>query len=249
MKKTLIVIGLALLIFVFFLLAIAPAKVATRMITDMVPGLVLNNVEGSLWSIEAKSVQYKQFKLNNINLSSNPFALLVGQLSSELTVNDPALTVDSNVKLSQSEYQLTDTHYELDAAFITDNVRVPIEGLKGRINGTIQKAHLTQKELLALQGSGQWRGAVIEYPNNNLELGDIRYALSKVAEQNKARVDIVENQGPLDLKGFIELSMDKSFRMDVHTTTDLPANLKNWLSVWGRQQNNRIHIQWQGRLP
>jgi len=112
----------------------------------------------------------------------------------------------------------------------------------------VSEFNFKQNKLLALNGQGQWANAVIEYPNNDVELGNIEFRVIRI-DDNKAKLEIVNNDGVLDLKGFIDISLDKRFNMKLHSTASLPDNLKNWLSSWGREENGRIYLEWQGQLP
>ncbi|MBV34788.1 MAG: hypothetical protein CMP47_04940 [Rickettsiales bacterium] len=250
MKKIVLGAVLALVLFIVLLIALAPARVATPFISDIVPGVSFTGVEGTIWAFEANSVGYRQYHLEQVKLDTNPLALLLGSLSSNLEVDDHQVQLSANLNLANNDFELRDIVFDIDASFIPENFNVAIDGAKGQVSGTINIAHIVNNELLALEGAGSWRNAIIEYPNNNLELGKIDFNLSKLAEStNTLRLTIVDNQGVLDLKGFIELSLDKSFSMQLHTTSALPSNLKTWLTRWGRTQGDRIYLEWRGKLP
>lgn len=250
MKKIIIGAILALILFLLILVYIAPARTITGMVTDRVPGLQLTSVEGSLWSTHIGHLNFKQFSLHDIQLDTRVLSLLWGTLNSSIRVNDPNIQLTSDVALEEGHYKLSDTQYQLDTAYIASIARLPVESLSGVVDGSIKQIEMSGKTLLSLEGEGQWKNAVIQYTNSELALGTIRFQLSKVKERdNTARISIVENQGVLDLKGTIEVSLDKRFNMKLHTTTDLPQHLKSWVSRWGRTEGGRIYLEWQGRLP
>ncbi|GAA0205847.1 hypothetical protein GCM10009123_11620 [Kangiella japonica] len=250
MKKMILGALLVLVFFVVLLMALAPARVATPYISDIVPGVSFIGVEGTIWSFEAASVGYRQYHLSQVKLDTNPLALLLGSLNSDLRVDDNQVKISAELNLSNKDFKFDNIAFDIDASYIPENFNIAIDGAKGQISGTVGVVHFANSELVALDGNGHWRNAIIEYPNNNLELGNIEFNLSKVAESTDTlKLTVVENQGVLDLKGFIELSIDKSFTMKLHTSSTLPPNLKDWLTRWGRTQGDRIYLEWGGKLP
>lgn len=250
MKKIIVGAVIALILFITILLTLAPARVATPWITDAVPELHLSNVSGSIWSTHIEQAKYRNLTLNDIELDPSPMALLWGTLEANVSVNDPNIKLEADTVLSANNYSVKDAMFDLDTAYVTSLIKMPIDGLSGRVKGQISVLEYSQKSLQQLSGEGQWDNAVILYPNNNLEIGNVSFRLSKSGQlDNAARVDITDNQGVLDLKGFIEIGLNKQFTMNIHATNELPANIKNWLTHWGRQDGDRIYLEWQGRLP
>ncbi|AOE49028.1 type II secretion system protein N [Kangiella sediminilitoris] len=250
MKKIIMGAVLALILFVAMLVILAPANTISSLLAEKVPGLTLKQVNGTLWSTKVGRINYKQYELRDLQLETSLLGLLLGKLQSSVKVNDPKLKLNSEMDLREGRYRLKHTDFTIDTAYVTSVVQLPIEGLIGPVNGNITELEMTQQELLELNGGGTWSNAVIQYPGSNLELGTIHFTLSKLADSdNTIRVEITDNQGVLDLKGYIDASLDKRFNMNLSTTTDVPQNLKSWLSRWGRTENNRIYLQWQGRIP
>ncbi|WP_223670694.1 type II secretion system protein N [Kangiella shandongensis] len=250
MKKIIIGAALALILFLLIFVYIAPAKTITGMVTDRVPGLQLINVEGSLWSTQVGRLNFRQLSLQNIQLDTHLLSLLVGTLSSSITVTDPNIQFSSDVELEEGRYRIENGQYRVDTAYVTSLMNLPVEGVSGAVEGFIKQFEMSEQSLLSLEAEGQWRDAVIQYTNNELTIGTLHFQLSKVNErENTARIEIIENQGVLDLKGTIEVSLDKRFNVKLHTTTDLPQHLKTWVSRWGRTEGERVYLEWQGRLP
>lgn len=250
MKKIILWSCLGLIVFVVILLSLAPARTIYPWFTDSIPELHLDNVQGTIWSTKVDTIRFRNINVDNILLTTNPLGFLVGGLHSTLGVNDKNIKLDSEVALSNNDYQIDNANFEINTTYIAAVMRLPIDGLEGIVSGTVETLHMTNQSFVAVDGSGQWENAVIVYPNNNLELGDVNFELSKSdADDKTIRLSIVENNGVLDLKGFIDISLDKRVSMNLHTTSDLPQNLKSWVSRWGRTDGNRIYLQWQGQLP
>lgn len=251
MKKFILGAFIALIVFLTFAIILTPAKVVFSTVTNSIPGLSLNQVTGTLWSSEVAAVQYREHQLQNIRLTTNPFWLMFGTLDSHISINDTKLKLESELELSRSKYQVTDGSLEFDTSYIKELVKMPLEGLRGIVNVSLDEVSITQDKVIQeLSGAGVWERAVIEYTNSNLELGRIEFTLSKVkGSNNAARIDITKNDGVLDVRGYIEVALDKQFNFSFNTTSNLPDNLKNWLTTWGELKGNRIYIEWQGRLP
>jgi len=250
MKRIILWSCVSFVLLIAILLSLAPAKTILPWFTDSIPELHLTNVEGSVWSTSIDTVSFKNATLNNIKLSTNPLGLLLGNLNSTLGINDQNIQLDTELSLSNNDYQINNADFEINTAYIPSVIRLPIEGLEGMVSGTVETLQMTNKSFVTVDGAGQWKDAVIAYPNNDLNLGDVSFQLEKAEVDDKTiRLVVVENEGVLDLKGDIELSLNKHVSMSLNTTTDLPQNLKSWVTRWGRQDGNRIHLEWRGQLP
>lgn len=250
MKKIILGAFLALMLFIAILVMLAPAKVITPWITDAVPGLHLSNVNGSIWSANIAQAKYRNVVLENIKLEVNPLSLIAGKLNADVVIDDPNINIQADAILSSEDYKVENGQFDIDSSYVISLFRTPLQDLSGRVIGTVTDFRFNNNQLAALEGEGEWKSAIIHYPNNNLELGDIAFRLSEMSEQrNGARVEIINNKGVLDLQGYIEIGLDKQFNMNVHATDQLPANIKSWLTTWGRQRGDRIYLEWRGRLP
>ena len=127
-------------------------------------------------------------------------------------------------------------------------MKLPITELSGRFIGEVSQLELTPGELHSVTATGYWQNAVVGYPNSVLELGDIHFTIERT-ETGRALLTITENPGMLDLKGKLEVGFDKQYQLNVSTQSDVPPNIKQWLTQLGKTENDRILIQWNGRLP
>lgn len=249
MKKILFWIVIALLLFVTFIIALAPASAIFPWVTSKVPHLYVSEPAGTLWSTQISTVQYKHIKIDNISLDSNPLKLLLGRLNSTIDINDNSLKVSADIDLSSKQVVIQNAKYHVSGDWLTQFLPPPIKNISGEIFGTLIDASVSSdKKINALVGQGDWKAAVVEYPKYRLELGDFKYRMEKLDDIN-ARVTIEENTGPLDLKGHIDIGLDRTYQLQLNTKDDLPENLGRWLKVMGKQQNQRIYIEWKGTLP
>lgn len=248
MKKWVLgsIIGVTVLL--IFLVAMAPARIILPWAINDLQQVTLNQPSGTLWDASLKSITYQGRSIEDVSIKTSFFNLLVGNLSSHIRVNDNGLSLDGNIILNSQNMAVHNARYQLDASSVLDWIQLPITELSGRFIGEIDTVELASNELKALEASGYWQNAVIGYPNSVLELGDIHFTIERT-DNGRALLTITENPGMLDLKGTLEVGFDKQYQLDVSTQTDVPSNIKQWLTQLGRTENNRILIKWNGRLP
>lgn len=248
MKKWVLgsIIGVAVLL--VLLIAMAPARIVLPWATNDLKQVTLNQPSGTLWDASLESIIFQGRSIEDISIKTSFFNLLVGNLSSHIRVNDNNLSLDGNITLNSQNLAVHNARYQIDASSILDWIQLPITELSGRFIGEIEIVELAPNELKALEVNGYWQNAVVGYPNSVLELGDIHFTIERT-DNGRALLTITENPGMLDLKGTLEVGFDKQYQLDVSTQTDVPSNIKQWLTQLGRTENNRILIKWNGRLP
>lgn len=248
MKKWVLgsIAGVALLL--IFLVAMAPARVILPWATNGQTQLTLNQPSGTLWDASLESITFQGRSIEDVSIKTSFFNLLIGKLSSHVRVNDNGLSLEGDITLNRQNMVVNNARYQIVASKILDWVQLPITELSGRFIGDVNSIELAAKELKALDINGYWQNAVVGYPNSVLELGDIHFTIERT-DSGRALLTITDNPGMLDLKGTLEVGFDKQYQLEVSTQTDLPSNIKQWLTQLGRTEDNRILIKWNGRLP
>ncbi|ACV27715.1 type II secretion system protein N [Kangiella koreensis] len=248
MKKWVLgsIIGVTVLL--IFLVVMAPARIVLPWATNDLKQLTLNQPSGTIWEASLESITYQGRSIEDISIKTSFFNLLIGNLSSHITVNDNGVSLEGDVILNSQNMVVNSARYQIEASSILDWVQLPITELSGRFIGDINGIELATKELKTLDANGYWQNAVVGYPNSVLELGDIHFTVERT-DNGRALLTITDNPGILDLKGTLEVGFDKQYQLDVSTQTDVPSNIKQWLTQLGRTEDNRILIKWNGRLP
>ncbi|NVK22844.1 MAG: type II secretion system protein N [Kangiellaceae bacterium] len=246
MKKIFLWAFIGLIILIILILALAPARAILPWITDKVPGLVLTNPQGSIWSTKVDSLQINRLRINNLQLNISPWSLLLGNLSSELSLDDENLKLNGDIRLNNDVAEVNGLVYQLDSRWLKQFVKAPINDISGIIKGELESAKVQHKQKIVedLSGFGTWNNAIIDYPNYRLELGNFSYKLSN--HEKVARITIIDNDGLLDLKGHIDIDLNNRYQMQLNTQENLPENIKRWLRAFAKTENGRMYIQWQG---
>ena len=248
MKKLILILIFGFLLLLGFVLTMAPARIVIPWFTQGISQITVNQPSGSIWNASLHSISYQGKSVYNISAQTSFWALLLGNLHSEIQIDDEQLLLDGSIQLNSQQIAVENTNYQLEAGAILDWIRLPITELSGRFTGEIQSLELAVNEIKALDADGVWQNAVVGYPNSVLELGDIHFTIERT-DEGQALLTITENPGMLDLKGTLEVGFDKQYQLNLSTQTDTPAHIKQWLTQLGRIENNRVIIKWNGRLP
>lgn len=248
MKKLILTFIIGFLLLLIFILAMAPARIVLPWFTQGLPQLSLNQPSGSIWDASLDAISFQGKSIHNVSAQTDFWSLLLGYIHSDIQIDDQQLYLDGSVQLNNQRVSINKTDYELDAGAILDWVRLPISELSGRFAGEINELELAPKEIKKLDVKGVWHRAVVGYPNSVLDLGDIHFTIQR-NDNGRALLTITENPGMLDLKGTLEVGFDKQYQLNLSTQTNLPENIKQWLTQLGRVENNRVIVKWNGRLP
>lgn len=252
MKKILLGVLLSIVILLIFIITMTPASVIISMIQERLPdkfkAVQLYGVEGSIWSPSISSLEYRKTRIQNIQASINPFNLFLGDLKSTVSVKDPAIKLLTQISANEKNLQLTGVTYHVSAEFFDPFMEFPVKSLAGDISGDFENlVFKSNGEWQQVNGNGNWLNAAIAYLDQNLLLGHFEYQV-KTSETNELVIEILKNEGPLDLKGNLTLTPSRQYRLDVTTAKSLPNKLNSWISKLARLENDRYRIQWKGTL-
>lgn len=248
MKKLVLGLISGFILLLVFVISLAPASVVLPWFTSGFSMVSLNNPTGTVWDSSLDSVSYQGRSIHNISADTSFWHLLLGNVSSDIRVDDQNLLLDGAIELNRQQIAIKDMRYQLEATSVLDWFKLPISELSGRFIGQVRSIAVNPNELIALDAHGYWQNAVIGYPNSILELGDIHFTVTRT-DNGRALLTVTENPGMLDLKGILEVGFDKQYQLNVSTRTDVPPHIKQWLTQLGRIEKNRIFIKWNGRLP
>ena len=252
MKKTLLSIFLSVLVLIILLITIAPAKVIIPTILDKLPknlqGMALQDISGTIWTPKVGTFKIKEYQLNNITFDIKPLSLMMGDLNADIKINDPLIKLTSTLEANSTKVTMREGNYEVVASWFDPFMAFPVKGIEGVITGSLEKLEVSNNQAInELNGVGSWRNAFILYLDQQLNLGDIKYQLS-TTEAKDIKLDILENVGGLGLKGYLTLSPDRTYKLNISTKQDLPETISVWVQRIAKFENDRYHIVWGGKL-
>lgn len=252
MKRILLGTFLSIFLLLIFAILLAPAKFAVSQIQERLPSkfksVKLYGVKGTVWSPIISVVEYNDFRIENIRADISPLSLLFGDLKSDLLIDDLNIKFETSLSASNQMLLLEDTVYQISAETLNPLMQYPVKALSGDISGKFETASLKSGgQWQEVNGQGVWASAQIDYLEQSLLLGDLEYEI--IAEDSsELKINIINNKGPLDLKGKLLLTSKRHYHLDITTTKDLPDELNNWISRLGKLQDERYRIQWKGQL-
>ncbi len=252
MFKKILGVLLSLLVLLFIIVAMAPAKTILSFLQEKLPSkfqsVQFYQVEGSIWSPKIEKVTYKEHQVNNVALDLELFGLIAGKLVTAFNVNDPSLNLNGSLTIDGKEIVLQGLNGVIESRRLNPFMEFPVKGLTGELKVDISKARFQQNGVWQyIQGSGVWNDAKVYYFNNELVLGDIEFGIT-TDEANNINLQIIENKGAMDLQGQFQLTPEKNYHLDFTTSQQLPDNISTWVKRLGKLENNRYRVIWKGKL-
>ncbi len=252
MKKKLFGILLSIVVLIVFLLVLAPARTIVPIVKSYLPpnlqSLQFGEISGSIWSPKFAAISYKQLTIQNVAIDISPFSLLAGSLSLHLSADDENLKLEGELDAQTEKVIIENLAYRLNAQLLDPFMKFPVKGVNGTIVGDIKVADFSPKDSWSnVQGNGDWLNANIEYLNNNLPLGDFKFQIATDANNNLV-IEITENKGLLDIEGQLSLTPARDYKLNLTTSSSLPADLDNWIKKIARINNGRYEIVWNGKF-
>ncbi len=252
MKKKILGVMLSVLVLLVIVIAMAPAKTIWPIVTSKLPAkfqaIQSGEISGSIWNPHFKQIAYQNTAVNNVTADISVMSLIFAELKAGVVVEDPTLKLNGNLVATDKNLKVTELNFTIDAKRLDAHMEFPIKGLNGVISGLIDSAFFTSTgEWLSVDGLGSWDNAIINYLDESLDLGNFNF-LIKTDKENNLLLVVSDNQGVLDLKGEIKFTPSKNYLIDVTTQQNLPSELETWIKSFGKKQNDRYRIQWNGKL-
>lgn len=200
--------GLALLWFVGWLAATAPARLMTGALQALNPALQCEGAEGSLWrgsaAFCALRVNDQLLALGRLDWRLRPWSLLWLQPSAQVSTRWGDQLVDGDVRVSPfGTITLRDARVQLPASLLHVWAPVPARGTLGaRVESLQWRGHLRE-----LTGRIDWRDAQWQWGARWLSLG--HYAVELHSERDQVLTGRLNAEGDLAGAGKLGVNLDK----------------------------------------
>jgi len=203
---------IAIAAYLLFLVTRFPANFAYVFVHDKLPGLTLEELEGTVWQGGARSVVYKGVYAGSLQWNTHPLRLLLAEWNSAIQLQGP---IESSADLG---YSLTDTLTITNAsvtARLSDLSRflpqLSIMALEGRVSAEIESLVLQEGSLLDIRGTMKidnlFAGA--------LQLGDFTAEMSTDDEGTRKLVFASVGSDGLDVEGQLFLNQQEQITLDL----------------------------------
>lgn len=215
-----------------------PAKFIYQQFSS-VSSVELVGISGSIWSGHVDSITTPQLTLNQLSWQLSVWALLVGDVDVQWKLEDPALQLQGEARLSGEELSLVDIKGHIDLVEL--GTRLPAQDvlLAGVINIDIPQTKFKQSELINMTGLVKWQSAQLLSPAN-IEFGDFKADISNSA--GKLLANLNDTGGPVSLTGVFSLSprgvYDYTLEIAVRDTS-VPGLLDGFNQL-GQHDNNGV---------
>jgi hypothetical protein len=203
-----VVCGLALLWFVGWLAATAPAQLVPDVLKALNPALQCDGAEGSLWRGSAAwcslRVNDQVLALGRLDWRLHPWSLLWLQPSAHVSTQWGDQLVDGDVRISPfGTLTLRDARVQLPVSLLHVWAPVPARGTLGaRVESLQWRGHLRE-----LNGRLEWRDAQWQWGARWLRLG--HYTVELRSESDQALTGQLSGEGDLAGAGKLAVNPDK----------------------------------------
>jgi general secretion pathway protein N len=205
------VLGVAL--FLVFLVATLPAQLAYAFAKQNVARdlpLILDHVQGTVWSGRAAPVQIGGQRLDSLSWDVNALALLIGRVQAQVEFRYGDSYGKANVARG-----FTGKIYarDVEARIALQRMKIVSQllplGMQGALLLNVTRFDLDRRSILAAEGALAWDGAVITVPQRT-EFGNLRVTLG--AEGDSVKGTLTDGGGPLQAEGLLLIGHDGNYK-------------------------------------
>lgn len=247
-KKWILRILASILLLAIGLIFTAPAEFMVRLLPAKA-GLNLQGVSGRLLSGEVLQVNYAGESLQQLTWDLSLTSLLTGKLGSDISVNDPTFRGSLYLEKGFTE---TVSVSEINATQLVSTLTEYYKPLKllypeGRLDWEDVSLSMDEKTIHQASGNIRWKDATLTINNNLLALGTINIEISD--KEGDLLLTITDENSPLDVRGKLQLGLDRRYDLQLSLSDNLPANIKNPVLMVARPDGNgRLQLNTKGSL-
>ena len=244
-KKMVYLFGL----FVFFVLWLVPASLL-RSYLPPVSGLIVGNIQGTIWGGEIDTLQYRQLQLKAINFSLKPFELITGAAAVAVELNDGDVTGSVDIA-AESKASFTVRSADLMMRAYLLEAFLPIRGIKleGRLASQDLDFAINDTRPTFIEGVTSWQNASVDFSGQLWQLGDfaIRW---RTLDDGRLQGIFQKTDNRLGLEGKIELSSQGmlEFIGSISDKTEKPVYDTLALFADGKAASGRLPLKFKQKI-
>jgi len=251
MMKTKYYLAIALIAYLFFLIASLPAKPVIDMLTADRDDIKIDTIRGSLWNGRAEQlVINKTYTLNKIRWNTQLWRFIFGELAFDINAVFEKENASAQIGLGiLGNVVAHNIHARIDAETLTDLAKIPLAQLEGLISLDLDTLHWQQGEIPIASGKLFWQNARLTVAET-VQLGNVHIQLVDNNE-NQMQATISNQGGNLKTGGTATLDKLANYNLLLTLTPSSLSskNLTNSLNMFAKKQNDgSFLVKYDGQL-
>lgn len=248
--RTIGLILLGLLAFVFFLLISLPAAQAWAWFGKQVP-MQVYGISGTIWQGQAALVVQQNSRLEAVQWQVQPWGLLRGQIRANVQSRLPDGLFRSEIALSLGQrLEARQLRLDMPATELVQwaGLSLPVR-VAGRLDTLMQELVVKGPKVLRADGLISWHDASVSFGSSALPLGQLILRLVPAAQGTHG--ELASQGGPIEIGGTLNLDQEGNFSLDlaVQVVGELPDGVQSSMKLLGIPEDGRqVHGRLSGNL-
>jgi len=239
---------IAILVSLFFILVIwlAPVQLATGFIPKN-GKLVVNGLQGSLWSGDVAQINFDSWQLKNIEYQLSFLTLLSMNVGGSAEIKGGDITGELDFQIAdQSTAKIEDANLVLSAFHLEKYIPFPGVNLAGKLRTSNFSVEMFNQRPKSLSGTIGWNNATISAIGQNWNLGDFEVVWATEQKNERMIGTFVKTKNKLSIEGNIILTKSGKIEFvgSISTTTDRALYLALSIYANGKVSNGRLPIKY-----
>lgn len=251
MRNKILVLCFIVVTYICFLIGTLPASLVLSYVS-LPANITINQVEGTVWQGEAKSVSFKHINIEDIRWNTSFLALLTGSMQVDIEFGRGKNSLRGNGEIGYSRAGIYAQDFTATASsewlIAASNIPLPVT-TKGQVKLTLAELQQGQPWCEQLDGSLTWSNAEVESLLGNIMINS---AVANLSCDNGAIVgNIKQSSNQLKLSGIIKLADKGKYTLSavLVPSNELPESIRSNLRYVGKQSGNgEYKINYAGRL-
>ena len=237
-------VATAIAAYLVFLIIRLPANLLLPLVSEQIPDLTLNGIEGTVWRGAARSVAYGDIHAGELEWKARPLRLLLGQWNTAVQLDGPmntradigfSLTGKINISNASIDGNLTAVSRYLPQARVL--------ALRGELSGLIESLVVQEGDLLEVEGNFMLNNLAA----GDLSLGDFSAEAATPGDGTKRLVFNSVGREGLDAEG--ELSLDQQDKITLDLLIRNPEHLGELSGLFRKfssEEPDGNRLRWTG---
>jgi hypothetical protein len=244
------VIIISLLIFVVFITACFPARVAYHAMSEQ-KDFALSGISGTIWSGKALRMRSGDLVLDQASWDLSIWSIFAGKIGGKIRIKDKLLPTKGYVYSSLSgDSQSVDTlTTKLTGPFVTNLINQRGVSLKGVMMVDANEFEYTKPMINTADVSIDWHDAEVKTQFGEVKLGHVTADINKIKD-GEISIKLNEVADVLDFRLTVLLKKSGAISIKGSFKSDLPRGVARVLKFLNATQvKDRLRVDYKGAIP